>query len=63
MPRSKTDQAGIGERVPMTRHIPIIGDIRDIVEWLKADYATLGWNLQKSFVLASYKAKEKCIDA
>jgi hypothetical protein len=31
VPRSKTDQAGKGERIPLTRHIPVIGDIRHVL--------------------------------
>lgn len=56
IPKSKIDQAGIGERVPMSRMVPVIGDIKIYIEQLKQIYYDMGWSTDSSFVMAMYNA-------
>jgi hypothetical protein len=41
--QSKTDQAGVGIRIPLVRTIPWVGDVRPIVRALAREMATEGW--------------------
>lgn len=57
VPRSKTDQAGQGERIPMTRHIPVIGDIRPVLIQLQEMQMAHGASSQADTVLTMYSAQ------
>lgn len=61
VPRSKTDQAGMGERIPLTRKLPNGEDIKTILDTLKDKYRSLGWDTHNITIMPTYDARRKCM--
>ena len=63
IPQSKTDQAKKGCRVPLPRHVPVIGDIQTIVHRITDVFALLDWPVNTTPLMFTYSAASKNISA